>query len=303
MTNLLGKIRGRVASDTITAKKIKKVQVKYERYDPVKKSYKVVKLKDGGGPRFIDVNMSCPITFEEIREKGQRLYFDNDNSNNFFEELDECCITITTVSGMPLNESENLWDYIYRKGIVLSKTIFLIRSDAWNEEADSLPPAFAGCEASQTSKRKLCGTCSCTYLGDECLICHQNAAYQCSLQADEIQGQRAILDAQEESVQSLMHNMDFTNDFNGESLFDTEFSNSDIADTDIKDIDNDHSSLAVPATIAEVRALRVNHFNQQFNQSFDPNDKIDQKTLILKINRLKLKDDLIKEFKRPEVSL
>ena len=68
------------------------------------------------------------------------------------------------------------------------------------------------------------------------------------------------------SVQSLMHNMDFTNDFNGESLFGTEVSNSDIADTDIKDIDNDHSSLAVSATISEVRALRVNHFSQQFNQ-------------------------------------
>ena len=43
------------------------------------------------------------------------------------EALDECCIITTTVSGMLLNESENLWDYIDRKGIVLSKIIFLIR--------------------------------------------------------------------------------------------------------------------------------------------------------------------------------
>ena len=73
--------------------------------------------------------------------------FDNDNSNNFMEELHECCNMITTVSGMFLNESENLWDYIDRKGIVLSKTNFVIRSEAWNEEADSPPQAFSGCEA------------------------------------------------------------------------------------------------------------------------------------------------------------
>ena len=54
-------IRARGASDTITAKKIKKFQIKYERYDPLKKPYKVVKLKEGDRPRFIDVDTSCPI--------------------------------------------------------------------------------------------------------------------------------------------------------------------------------------------------------------------------------------------------
>ena len=40
------------------------------------------------------------------------------------------------------------------------------------------------------------------------------------------------------------------------------------ADTDIKDIDNDQSCKTVPGIIAEVRALRVNHFTQHFNQSY-----------------------------------
>ena len=34
---------------------MKKLQVKYERFDPISKTYKLVRQKDGGGPRFIDV--------------------------------------------------------------------------------------------------------------------------------------------------------------------------------------------------------------------------------------------------------
>ena len=34
---------------------MKKLQVKYERFDPIFKTYKLGRQKDGGGPRFIDV--------------------------------------------------------------------------------------------------------------------------------------------------------------------------------------------------------------------------------------------------------
>ena len=49
--------------------------MKYERFDPILEQCETVRLKDGGGIRYIDVETSTVITFKEIRETATHLYF------------------------------------------------------------------------------------------------------------------------------------------------------------------------------------------------------------------------------------
>ena len=48
------------------SRKTEKFQVKYERFDPILEQDKTVRLKDGGGIRYIDVETSAFVTFKEI---------------------------------------------------------------------------------------------------------------------------------------------------------------------------------------------------------------------------------------------
>ena len=107
---------------------MKKLQLKYERYDHFNEVFKNVRVKDGGRPGFIDVICNQPITFREIRVKGEELYFDVNNCNKFNEKNTDCLIHIYNVADEPLDGNENLWAYIQRKCIFLSKTAFIIRS-------------------------------------------------------------------------------------------------------------------------------------------------------------------------------
>ena len=53
---------------------MKKLQVKYELFNPISKTSKLVRQKDGGGPRFIDVYTEDTILFEDIRAKVERFF-------------------------------------------------------------------------------------------------------------------------------------------------------------------------------------------------------------------------------------
>ena len=197
--NLISKIRSKSIgsnSSTSTSKKTKKLQVKYERYDPVQAIYKIVKQSDGGGPRFLDVECLQPVSFEEIREIATGFYFDKSGCNNVMGSITECCVTINNSAGQFLDEDNNLWDYLSRKGVLISKTVFILRScdnSYFNGENDNdnnsetLPDPFGHSDNIATgnevftSKRKICPVCNCTYTGESCLICEQNAAYVASL--------------------------------------------------------------------------------------------------------------------------
>ena len=197
LSNLLEKIRSNSCirgSAKSSSKKMKKLQVKYERFDPLSKTYKLVRQKDGGGPRFTDVYAEYTILFKDTRAKVEKL-FDNENCNYFFEELRECVISINDITGQQLDENECLWDYLKRKGIILSRTTLVLRScienlfhlshkkenieglvhqfrgdDLLDEEDFPLLPfpvlgsnVLDGSRVSFASKRKLCNTCSSTY--------------------------------------------------------------------------------------------------------------------------------------------
>ena len=107
---------------------MKKLQVKYERFDPVSNTYKLVRQKDGGGPRFTDVFTEATILFKDIRAKVEKLFLDNENCNYFVEELHECVTSINDKTGQELNENECLWNYLKRKGIILSRTTLVLTS-------------------------------------------------------------------------------------------------------------------------------------------------------------------------------
>ena len=52
-----------------------KLQAKYERIDPISKTYKLVWQKDGGGPRFTDIYDEDTILFKDIRAKVENKIF------------------------------------------------------------------------------------------------------------------------------------------------------------------------------------------------------------------------------------
>ena len=220
LSNLLEKIRSKSCirdSAKSSSKKMKKLQVKCERFDPISKTYKLVRQKDGGGPRFIDVYTEDTILFKDIRAKVERLFFDNENCDYFDEELHECVTSINDITGQQLDENDCLWDYLKRKGIIISRITLVLRScietlfdlshkkeniedlaDQFNSDdlldEEDLPPlpfpevgsnVLDGSRASFASKRKLCDRCSSTYTEDECLKCKQDIEFQSGLQQDQ----------------------------------------------------------------------------------------------------------------------
>ena len=180
-------------------------------------TYKLVRQKDGGGPMFIDAYTKDTILFKDIRAKVERLPFDNENCNYFVEELHEYATSINDITRQQLDENECLWDYLKRKGIIISRATLVLRScietlfhlshqkeniedlahqfnsDDLLDEEDLPPLPFAelgsnvldGSRVSFASKRKLFGTCSSTYTEDECLKCKQNIEFQSGLQQDQ----------------------------------------------------------------------------------------------------------------------
>ena len=131
-SNLLEKIRSKSCirgSAKSSSKKMKKLQVKYERFDPISKTYKLVRQKDRRGPRFIIVYAEDRILFKDIHAKVEKLFFDNENYNYFVEELRKCVTSRNDITGQQqLDENESLWDYLKRKRIILSRTTLVLRS-------------------------------------------------------------------------------------------------------------------------------------------------------------------------------
>ena len=133
--------------------------------------------------------------------------------NHFLERLNECYVTLNELSGHILLDTENIWEYVARKGIMMSKTVLILRSRDENlvdSEDDSLPTVctlnndaispdavstlndVGYSELIESLKRKICDTCACTYVGD-CLRCVQNSQYGYSLQQDALRNRELDL--------------------------------------------------------------------------------------------------------------
>ena len=82
---------------------MKKLRVKYERFDLIFKTYKFVRQKDGVVSRFIDLYTEDAILFKDIRAKVKKL-FDTENWNYFAEVLHECVTSINDITEQQLHK-------------------------------------------------------------------------------------------------------------------------------------------------------------------------------------------------------
>ena len=97
LSSLLEKIRSKsciTGSAESSVKKMKKLQVKYERFELMPKTYKLVRQKDGEASRFIDFYTENTILFKDICTKVEKRFFGTENCNCFFEVLHECVTSI-----------------------------------------------------------------------------------------------------------------------------------------------------------------------------------------------------------------
>ncbi|XP_057296222.1 uncharacterized protein LOC130625171 [Hydractinia symbiolongicarpus] len=193
------------SSKSYTPRKIKKVQVKWERYNPSREGYKIVKQKDGGGYRFIKVKVGTPLNFEELKYKALKLYFDQNDCNSYMEAESECMKSLCGPNGETLDEDEDLWAYIERKGLFLSKCWFVLSTksvaydhdneyeeagqETFNKQNDYVETftenfCHAITEPKEISRRRICSVCHCSYIGNQCIICIQNNEYSASCIAD-----------------------------------------------------------------------------------------------------------------------
>jgi len=279
LSTLLSKIRTKSEN---TKRLIKKLHIKYERYCPEFSIFKSVKAKDGGGSRFIEIEQQSPINFLKIRQIASELYFDNDDCNNFFENKLLCNFEIVTVSGHTVKEEEDLWDFLKRKGMCISKTVFILRSklycndDTDDDTDDDLPTAFqtahdnsndsnanltltafSSSRPSSTLQR-ICPICNCTTMDDDndCLICLQNYEFEnCLKQDTEIRGEDlATSNTFDSSVTEFISPLE-------ENL----------------------------PNIDELREIRIDTFGNN------------KKEVKIKVNRLKMKADLVREFQENKV--
>jgi len=129
---LLTRIREKSSNSSGKKLKPKLLHLRWERFDPEKEKYCLVKQNEGGGHRFVEVIPKNPVSFEEIKEKATGLYFDCQGKNYFQEDNNHCIITICEMSGNDLDLKEDVWKYLERKGLFLSKTHFILQSKDFN---------------------------------------------------------------------------------------------------------------------------------------------------------------------------
>jgi hypothetical protein len=185
LSGLLSKIKCKTKLRQDKSKgKARKVQVKWQRYDDEDSSYVHVKVKDGGGSRFVEV---CEDTsLHVLRQKAVDLYYDNENKNMYNESCYSTLFNICNSGGLELNENEILSDYLSRKGLLVSKTYFILKSQYVESFTDDELPEMLDTNLKPQEKRRICATCNHTMDNNQlnCLICLQDAEYQASLLLD-----------------------------------------------------------------------------------------------------------------------
>ena len=98
LSGLLNKIRTKNNSAP-KQKTIKRVQIKWYRYDENVEAYQLVRINQGGGCRFIEVNEDSNVN--DLRYKATDLFFDDSFKNAYGENIMDCTFYICDAS---LNE-------------------------------------------------------------------------------------------------------------------------------------------------------------------------------------------------------
>ena len=119
---------------------MKRLQIRWNRFDDEEERCKTVKPKDGGGYRYIDVNPSVRVSFREIKKRALNLYFNRDGCNVFQENEFDCISSICNEAGSDIDENNDLWDYLESKDSFISKTVLVLKTQFIADTGDDLLP-------------------------------------------------------------------------------------------------------------------------------------------------------------------
>ena len=117
MGGLLDRIRGKKCDNDKKKRsdnKIKRLQIRWNRFDHEEERYKTVKRKNGGGYRYTEVNPSVQVSFREIKKKALNLYFDQNGCNVFQENEFDCISSICNEEGITIDVMLRYLEFIYR---------------------------------------------------------------------------------------------------------------------------------------------------------------------------------------------
>ena len=118
--------RGRNAKKKKSVVKKHRIQVRWHHYDKTMGKYLPVRLKNGGGNRFIAYLPSDPPTLPDILQKASELYFPN-GQNRFAGQLNKLKKDLTDSSGDVITEfpyEGTVSDHLNAKGMYPSSTFF-----------------------------------------------------------------------------------------------------------------------------------------------------------------------------------
>ena len=127
--NLLTKIRsGNKKGESSKSGTVKHIHIKWHRYNAIKNQYKIVKASEGGGTRFLEVKQNEPISFQEMQTRAVELFFDEHGCNYFLEHHSQCDFVLCSPTGVQIESDKNFWDYLEEKGLYISKTYLILKS-------------------------------------------------------------------------------------------------------------------------------------------------------------------------------
>ena len=84
------------------------------------------------------MNPSVQVSFREIKKRALNLYFDQDGCNVFQENECDCISSICSEAGIDIDANNDLWDYVESKGLFISKTGFVLKTQFIADAGDDL---------------------------------------------------------------------------------------------------------------------------------------------------------------------
>ena len=85
------------------------------------------------------MNLRVQLSFRETEKRALNLYFDQDGSNVFQENEFDCISSICNEAGIDIDKNNDLWDYLESKGLFISKTVFVLKTQFIADTGDYLP--------------------------------------------------------------------------------------------------------------------------------------------------------------------
>lgn len=170
MVNLLSIIRNKTKSSDDN--KEKRVHIKWKRFDVTKNTAHTVSQKFHGGPKFILITNKEKI--KSLKEQAIKRYFP-DGKNDFGESVSDCHFTITDASGKEIDDSIVVTEYVKQQGVYMSKFFFVLLSKfngLCPNVSESVDYNFEIIQQNLLSRSNVCSNCYCMIDGQICRICY-----------------------------------------------------------------------------------------------------------------------------------